>query len=458
MPAAAQGESALLARLDGAAPRIAAACLYLLSDSRWIRRRTELATFYEFQTCRLASTLDLVVPLDVIDDLELDRDDIALDRQDAEPLGQATSAHQPVANPSAEKSRRIVVPLDVLKKGRLEDFDLRMDGRSVSLLSSRETSRITAWMLTLIATQENEPLAPLDLLERVAGPGGTDSKDAYDELAGAYPRSPELCNQALKYRDNYVLLTEISLTGTHAIIKYARNEALSPRLKWEHRVGLAHPQLEVPLGSIAICGSYHVEAVVPTELKISYAVLQSGARDESGQWQGDLLDDVDKVCGRASLYVSKPPNEPAGRILVHVATSRSVLLAPAALIACLATLGMLAVGLLAVLGHLGDAVSGSSGSALFLAPSIAAGLVLYRPEAPLVRVMLGGARAALVMTSGAAFAAAAVLALGARGTRLGEMWLALALVGSVGATILAVAAFEAIPEVTRQLERQVPAR
>ncbi|HEX4345522.1 MAG TPA: hypothetical protein VHZ31_08175 [Solirubrobacteraceae bacterium] len=417
--------SLLLARLDGIAPIVAGACLTLLAQLTWIRRRSEQVTFHDYETARLSSALDIVLPVDVVDLLRIDRAD------DTEASGMA----------AMRPKQRIIVPLDVLEKGRLVHFDLMLDGKTASLMNSVEIALITAWMLNLVAIDAGE--GPMDQAEfalatTIAGSDIDESRSAFEDLKWRRPTATNLLEEARKYRDNYLLLAELATEERQMIVKYARDTSLGPRLTWAERLGLERPLLQLPLGSVSFGGSYHVEAIVPGELKICGAEIQD---------RGEVIDATYEMCDRASLYVHPPPRDLHAELLVSVATHRSVLLLPAAIISWIVTLSLLAGGILALLGVIGHSVSGSTGSAVFLAPSIAAGLVLYRTEAPLVRVMLGRARATLATVTAMAFAGGAALAFGIRDVELGATWVGLALIAGTGATILSVAAWKAVAEV-----------
>lgn len=417
-------ESLLLTRLDGVtAARIGSACLYLLANPTWIRRRSDAITFPEYRTVRVSSTLDGAIPDDVIDLLELDR----------VPGQEAT--------PTAGRKRRLIVPLDVLKKVPLVHFDLTVDGRSVSLLSSREIARITAAMLSQIAIDAGEHAAcaaDLKLLEEISGADSADnSQRAFEALCSSRSASTILLDQAEIYRDHYLLLAELTTDEPNLIVKYARDEILWVDLTRRQKLGLRRTPVDVPLASIGRCGSYHVEAITPSELKICDARLVDG--------DGEPLEHTsrsprafEEARDRVSLYASRPP-ETDGRLIVEVSSHSSVVLRPATIIASVSTIALIVGGGLALHGALGKTLSGSAASALFLTPSIATGLVLNRGEAPLVRLMLAGPRVMLASVAGLMLLGGSLLAFGVHGRTLGVEWLVLAVFTAGLATILVLA-------------------
>jgi hypothetical protein len=412
----------LLRRDSDDAARIGGAMFALLGDRTWIRRRSEQVEFHGYDTLRMSSTLDIVLPAAAMDRLELD-------------------APNPTPPPE-RRQRRLVVPLDLLEKGPLVHFDLTLDGRAASLLNSREIAVLTASMLLYVAVDADESsggFEGFDLLEKIGGIDPGASKAALAELAGALGEgSPKLLAEAGKYVDNYLLIAEVATEDRHMIIKYGRDRPLGTTLSSRERQGREDTTLTVPVASSGFGGSYHVEVVVPPELKIMKAHVEDGDRSATCG-----------PCDRASLYLTPQPtlrrtpaperSEPP-TLTVLVVTHRSVLLLPAAIIATISAIALIGGGALAWAETLGDGVSGSAGSAVFLAPSIAAGLVLYRAEAPLVRVMLAQLRLILAAVAGAAFIGGALLAFGVRDRPLGISWVALGATAALGAGILTLAA------------------
>jgi hypothetical protein len=378
----------------------------------WVRRRSETVSFESYEFMRISTTLDIVVP-----------DDLAA---------------------SVALGDHMVLPLDVLKKGPLVNFDLTALGRPASLLQSREVATVTAWMLAMLALDADEPaIGPVEreLLADVCDADIDRARQAFDRLEGLLGTShPQMVAEAMHYRDRYILLVEMPAEA-QVIVKYARDERLHLRPRSDQQSGIDATPLLVELPSVAFGASYHVEAVVPDELRIVEARLTSH--------HGRDLCPPQEMRDRASMYPRGLVHGASARLALFVRTQQDVFLLPAAVIAVLSAAALGSIGVLALAGVIGESVSGSAAGVAFLAPSIAGGLVLQRPSAPIVRVMLGMARIALVVVIVATVAAASAMAFGLREAELGWTWIGLAFVTMTAAGILCTAAMRAPSEVSQ---------
>lgn len=395
-----------LERTEKVAARLGAACMVLLGNRNrtWVRRRSETVTFEGYEFMRLSTTLDVVVPEPLEDRVRIGTD-------------------------------RMVLPLDVIKKGPLVRFDLTTGKGSASLLQSREVATVTAWMLVLVAIDAEEPPPhgdEFELLIEICDADLAAAESAFATLSQRLASThPIMLAEAEHYRDNYILLAEME-RGEQVLVKYARDEPL--RLDWSpgQREATEPTALVVELASIGFGASYHVEAVVPTELRIMEAQL----RDERRQPLCEPQRDRDRV----SLYPRRVAHGSRARLTLLVRAQRDVLLLPAAVIATLSTAALAAIGALEWIEVIGDSVNGSAAGVAFIAPSLASGLVLQRPAAPIVRLMLGRPRAFLMMVTLTTIAAAASMAFGLRDAELGITWVILAVFTSPFTAILCQAA------------------
>ncbi|NUT56627.1 MAG: hypothetical protein HOQ03_11695 [Thermoleophilia bacterium] len=410
-----------LERTAAVAPALGAACMVLLGNRNrtWVRRRSETVSFEASESMRIATTLDVVVPVDLQERVTVGGD-------------------------------RMVLPLDVLNKGALVNFDLTAQGKPASLLQSREVAAVTAWMLAWLALDAGETEigpAERELLADVCDADVEAADRAFGELEERLGTThPRMVAEAKHYRDRYILLVEMPVEP-QLIVKYARDERLRLRPRCDQQSGLDATPLLVDLPSVAFGASYHVEAVVPGELRIVVARLT----DQDGR---DLCP-PQEMRDRVSMYARGPVHGASARLALFVRTQKDVFLLPAAVIAVLSAVALASVGVLELAGVVGSSVTGSAAGVAFLAPSLAGGLVLQRQPAPIVRVMLSMARLALVVVIVTTVAAAAAMAFGLRDAELGWTWIGLAVVTMTVAGILCEAAGRAPGDVPR---RRLPPR
>jgi hypothetical protein len=430
--------------------------MVLLADWGWVRRRSETAEFQSREVVRLTSTIDLEVPADLFDRLTIRPDArprVTVDTRKSRPLSAFIDrfAIRPAMSPQViEGKRRILLPLDVLPKGPLANFDLTLDGRSITMLHSREGAAITTHMLAAIAYVADGYVASPEIRRTLGVVTGIDVREAKRALADlrAVPGVPlSLVRAAEPFVEQFLLLAQLTTDQPELLIKYGRDLPVRDRaasadgqyrMTRRQRVGLRAMPLIVPLPSSSLGASYHVEAIVPEELKIVWTRLED-AETLAALDQQHLVD-------RASLYTRSVRAGHVCVLRVAVLTQRPVFLVPAALIAGLSAAALLIGGVVAAFGGLGSNVPGAAGGAVLLGPSIAASLVLAREDAALTRVLLHSPRSLLAIVTFLAFLGGAAFAFGLRDVEVGVVWLVLGLMAAAGAGILTAAARKAIAE------------
>jgi hypothetical protein len=189
---------------------------------------------------------------------------------------------------------------------------------------------------------------------------------------------------------------------------------------------------------IAEAWSYHLEVVVPPDLRARTTSLWDAAT-------GEVLASGAIDADRPALYYTADPTRPPARpqVVIDYGAERSRFLAPAAVVAAVIAL---LVALPALFADL-EALAGSAGPAIGLVLSTSAvfsALVLRTDEHPLLRLMLVRYRLALVASTLAALFAAAALGFQAAGWIIDLTW-AVAAVVSVLTTGILVAAVARAP-------------
>jgi hypothetical protein len=373
----------------------------LTRQAAWRHRRVETLTVLSHEQVRRAVSVDFTVPAEHREDLRLSEGEW-------------------------------IVPLALLAKRPLANFDLRMeDVSSVPLLRSEET-QVVARELLYVMLELDEPAAADDpaagpLIERVIGVDAVDVRAELAELDARHGGLPGFAALAEGLARGFLLCAVLGDVGRRRVIKFAYDEPLV-------RADLRTHFYEAP--GCAEAASYHAEVVVPDEMRAGRTELLDNVT-------GTVLAEGPRDADRPFVYYTADVGrrlEPG--LSVRYGTERGRFLAPAALLAWVIALELALPRLFADLRHLA-AFGGPAISVLLSITAVFSALVLRSGEHPLVRFMLARYRICLVAATLAAVLAGATLAFRASGVVLGWCWGAGAVVAALAAGILTTEAARA---------------
>lgn len=420
-----------------AAPRLAEELIPLLAEPQeWIQRRVEMMTVVSTRLVRRSVSVDMVLP-----------DSARRERLRLDP---------------ADDETPLVIPLGVLRKAQLIDFDLREGSRPLLFVRSRLNVLVAAAVIAeeaqsdAISAEDAEAARPW--LVRIAGPAHEDARKAFDELfptegrepsnalpAGArrFARSRNARAIALQLRDAYILLVELPDSSTRRrLVGFATDQQLvepvEPRAgssPLARSLGLSPTEIDLDVPGIAQTASYHVEVEVPRGCSAATASLEC-----DGESVGRS---VEIMGSRASIYGSRA-TETAEivhgdvRLRVGVRQDGRYFLFPA-LFAALVSTALLLAGLCVLKA---DGSLEPAATAILLSfIGLVTGLVVKSDEEKLTAELHGGARMVLVVVALCSVTAAAATAFGAQRETLERWWTWCALISVLGAGILALSVF-----------------
>jgi hypothetical protein len=376
----------------------------LFNQPGWRHRRVETLTMLSHEQVRRHVSVDFTVPVELREGLRLsDADEFA-------------------------------VPLAFVTKRPLVHFDLRNEeAHSIPLLTAEQNTLIGRELLYRslaedVDVQDADTAAFVadagELVETVLG--DLDATGAVERLERRHDLEPLGNFRAMTaiLARNFVLWAVVRDLARRRVFKFAYDEPYSLR------PGLAYIY-DAP--GCTEAWSYHLEVVVPTDLKARSTHLW----DAEG---GDVLVVGALDADRPSLYfVADPAHAPARpEVVVDYGAERGRFMAPAAIVATVIALLVAPPWMFADL----QALAGSAGPAIGLVLSTSAvfsALVLRTDEHPLLRRLLVRHRLALVASTLAALFAAASLGFQAEEWIIQLTWGIASVVSVLTAAILVVA-------------------
>jgi hypothetical protein len=332
------------------------------------------------------------------------------------------------------------VPLALLAKRPLVHFDLRNEEGHATPHLTAEQHRLIARELLYrlldadLADEDADAEAVMpaagELIEAVLDdrPQRLEAAiDAFEQAHGLGPMA-DFRRMAEVLSGSFILWAVVRGLDRRRVFKLALDEPFAQRAGFDAVYG-------APGCTEAL--SYHVEVVVPAELKARTTRLWDFA-------SGTVLAAGERDTDRPALYFAADPAElpEQPEVVVTFGAERWRFLAPAAIVATVIALLVAPPFVFADL----PALAGSAGPAIGLVLSTSAvfsALVLRTDEHPLLRLMLVSARLLLVACTLAALFAAAALGFRARPWLLELTWGVAALVSVVSAGILIVEAARA---------------
>jgi hypothetical protein len=366
----------------------------LTRQAAWRHRRVETITVLSHEQVRRAVSVDFTVPAEHREDLRL-------------------------------SAGEWIVPLALLAKRPLANFDLRREDVSAVPLLRAEETQVVARELLYLMLELDEPAAADDpaagpLIERILGVEPEDvgaELTALDDRHGGLPGFSALADRLAR---GFLLCAVIDDVARRRVIKFAYDEPLARPARYAHFY-------DAP--GCTEAASYHAEVAVPDEMRARATQLVDNVT-------GTVLAEGPRDADRPFVYYAADTGrrlEPG--LSVRYGTERGRFLVPAALVAWVIALELALPWLFADLAHLA-AFGGPAISVLLSITAVFSALVLRSGEHPLVRLVLAPYRLCLAAATLAAVLAAATLAFRADGGVLGWCWGAGAVVAALAAGIL----------------------
>ena len=325
-----------------------AVLLLATAPEAWIQRRVEDIDVTSRRVVRRRLGVDLVLPAD--------RADLRLGDDEHAPL---------------------VVPLGMLRKHQLIDFELAEGASSRMLVSARLNTIVAAGALWNAATlldgvPPDVATRALPVFERIVAPDvGRAAKALAVGLPGRRlgghdaPRTAALAGQLA---ESYLLLVELPETGArHRVVTFATDQILDEARTppWAERIGLRPSEVTFDIPGASQAPSYHAEVRVPDgcvpAALLAGALVADGATEPEPTATALLLSGLGAVTG----LVIRPGEPPLTRDLHQVARWLLVVV----LVLSLVGAGAIALGardgtlaaIWAVCGVLAAAVAGTLG-------------------------------------------------------------------------------------------------
>jgi hypothetical protein len=409
---------------------VALACLELLSDeARWIHRRVETVDLLAQELVRRQVSVDFTLPAPLLTDLRIGPD-----------------------GPWC-------VPIAILEKRPLRNFDLREHDEWRSILGASWGGPIAAGVVTAAARLAVAPeaLEPevASALAIVARSDLDESRAAMTELRGRAAHSPQiariLADETSGYflatfAESYMLVALLADAHGRRILKYAYDDHLqlggkaSRARRLARRLGWSPFVVDVSVPTAAHAASYHAEVIVPEELRLDAWIVDTRT--------GELLStDIERGVDRASLHAPRVALDAEPLLVTAICPERADLptlaFATSAVTALLLLIG-------AALGNLGSPTAGSSVALLLAGSVLFATTVARSGEHRLVRGIFAGPRWLLSIVAVAALAAAASVAFGADDGLRDVIWYCAGAMSLLACLSLAVGFFRAASLTRRQ--------
>ena len=362
-----------------------------------------------------------------------------------------------------------VLPLALLEKRPLVDFDLEDEsGESLSVLTRQENGFV-AWSAmariaqfeaaTAFGPDKKLPSSLLGDLKIVAGGAPRAAFEALQRLGGEEDRalravlhdSQFFMSLALSLADGFLLLTRANdRPGTTRIVKfsYAQELEFPPETRRERfiaRMGFAAAEYGFWIPAVGESESYHFEFQAPPGLEVAASELvvllqhpetESDERFNVDGAPGDNDDDddtpFDAFPGRlvgplAHVYVSDVPPEHVGIARIWLRPPLEGLLRAALASTLLATM----IFLFFMWDDRIKEVEGNGPGGLLLAiPSLVAAFLVRQNEHRLATNLFAGIRAATAASGLMAYAGAILIIGDVRGPALVNSWRILAILSS----------------------------
>ncbi|WP_411277538.1 hypothetical protein [Gaiella sp.] len=410
---------------------VALASLQLLSEeSRWIHRRVETVDLLAQELVRRQVSVDFTLPEALLADLRI-------------------GAGGPWC-----------VPIAILEKRPLRNFDLREHDEWQPILGASAGGPIAAGIITAAAQLACAP-DPLDpevasLLELIARSDLDAARAAMIQLRGRAEHTPQIATILADdtsgyflatFAESYMLVALLGEPRGRHILKYAYDDHLrlggraSRARRLARRLGWSPFVVDVAVPTAAHAASYHAEVIVPEELRLDAWIVDTRT-DEL------LSTDIERAVDRASLHAPRVALDAEPLLVTAIYPERADLPTLAFATSAVTTL-LLLIG--AALGDLGSPTAGSAVALLLAGSVLFATTVARSGEHRLVRGIFAGPRWLLSIVAVAALAAAASVAFGAQDGVRDAIWYPAGALSLLACLSLAVGFFRAASLTRRQM-------
>jgi hypothetical protein len=292
-----------------------------------------------------------------------------------------------------DKALRQLVPLGFLRKSALVNFTLRDEaGASLPLLTSGQNAQVAEAVLSVLAKDALGGSAP-DLIQgdihdlvrdpvNIAANTHFNLFNAHDpawKARDTLQRNSQFFNMATSLRDNFLALTMVDIQRNQRRVLHLSYE----KLLWDRRglrvqiprmwsLATGHPRiLYITIPAVSESDSHHLELEAPDGLMItrreSYSILESNEEITRNSAPGGYR--------RAHFHCANAAPRSKAIAVVHLRPRSSSVVRAATLMASLALLATLAVGIRYKHIEKGDS---ASTAALLLAAAGIVGLIVVR--------------------------------------------------------------------------------
>ena len=342
--------------------------------------------------------------------------------------------------------RPLPVPLALLEKRPLVDFDLFDEANNALPMCTRAENSYAAWsMLAAVAAVEirdadgnGEDRSIEPLWEDLRSIASGDAQEALKVLDG-FGESEEHLRRILAESSFFdavartlatVFLLLVPVEGTpgqRRVIKFRYTLGLrrfgSGLERFWQAMGWMPAGFEFYVPAVGESESYHFELAAPTDLEVARSILHltdpvTGREDIEGVSTGT----------RAHLYTTEREPDVDGTALVWLQISRTGLLRSGCVVAAMIFAVLL---FFYATGRLDRPPRDIQSAILLTLPALVATLVVRPGEHGLVTELLLGVRSAVAMAGAVAYTAALLLGTGTRGEVLFVSWKILLVVSSL---------------------------
>jgi hypothetical protein len=406
-----------------------------LKEAPWLRRRVETIRFLDIDTVVRRTTLDVGIA----------------------DVQQATAACPIFPD-------RPLVPLAMIKKDLLVDFDLRDRQGGALAVAPRDVDTFFAWSALcadakrVLGTDVQAASETVAKRLRAVAFDFPDPADEFDdpvlrswEVPQAWPRADRDVWAALENDDrfvrllreftfNFILMTQLDAWSAIQIVKFSYQQHLPySELLLTERLGLRATELAIVAPSVGWARSYHIRIEAPEELALTDVVLVRVERDQSAKPSSAESYEARLSAESAQVYTTSTMR-PAEHVVGVTMRVPIVGYLRAIWLTSVATAVVLAVALWQI-----DRVEAASQqradaavALLLVAPSLVAAYLVRPGEHAIASRLLRPTRYAIAASGSLSYVAAALLVLDWSGDDLRVAWWAIAVISALIAIAITV--------------------
>lgn len=406
-----------------------------LREAPWLRRRVETVSFIDVDTVVRKTTLD---------------------------VGMAEVKISASACPLFED--RPLVPLVLLKKELLVDFDLRDRQGAALAVVPREIDSFFAWSLLCVEARRvlgqdltTQSMVVSDHLRSLAFNFPRPGDEAYDntlhswEIPGSWSDSDrrawrtllqdELFARLLRdFTFNFILMTQLEATSAIQLVKFSYQQYLPySELLWSERLGIKPTELAIVAPSVGWVRSYHLRVEAPQDLRVTDVGLFRIQRDSSTSPLPAESYEV-RVSAEAAQIHTTSSIRPADHVVAITMRVplfgylRAVWLTSLATAAILLVARILIDDVEAAMAERADAAV----ALLLVGPSLLAAYLVRPGEHAIASRLLRPIRYAVSGGGCLSYISAAVLVLGVQGDKLRLVWTCIATLAAIIAAAITI--------------------